>query len=155
MKHIILKRNEDGTLGPKMGSYEGSKDDTSRNRSWLQAEPQACHLELPEGMDEDCVDAVDIEGIWVLVENPDKILAKRQAAANSVLDQIRMLREPLLEDADHSINKADDDGVDATSLKAWRKALRECTDELKKVDGDAKLLCENMIAAEFEFPVKP
>jgi hypothetical protein len=155
MKHIIFKRNEDGTLGEKMGSYEGPKDDTSANRSYLQAEPMACHLELPEGMDEDCVDPTNIEGILLLVENEDKVLAKRQAKANTILSQIRVMREPLLEDADHSINAIEDDAGDASALKAWRKALRECTNDLKKVSGDAKLSCENMIAAEFEFPTKP
>jgi hypothetical protein len=151
MKHLIFKKNDDGSFGPKLGSYEGPKDDTSANRSYLQAEPLASHFELPEGMDEDCVEVVD----GALVENADKILAKRQAKAQANLDAIRALRQPLLVDADHSINSADDNGEDLTDLKAYRKALRECTDSLKKVNGDAKLSCENLVPSEFVFPTKP
>jgi hypothetical protein len=180
MKHIILKRNQDGSVSSeKMGSYEGPKDDSSRNRSYLMAEPLAAHLELPEGMDEDCaelilveaVEAVEAQGVegeegyipavaavpahYELQENADKVLAKRQAKANANLDAIRLLREPLLRDADHAISTMEDDGVDATAMRAYRKSLRECTDSLKKVNGSAKLSCENLVPSEFEFPNKP
>lgn len=90
-----------------------------------------------------------------LAEDSDKILAVRQAKSNSVLAAIRELRKPLLEDADIEINKADDNSLDAASLRNYRKALRGCTDDLKKVNGDAKLSCENLIPEEFEFPNKP
>jgi len=90
-----------------------------------------------------------------IVDDPDKILAARQAFANANLDEVRALREPLLLEADHEINALEDDGQSATALRAYRKALRECTDEYKKVNGDAKLLCENLVPEEFEFPVKP
>jgi len=191
MKHVIFKRNEDGSVSSqKMGSYEGPKDDSSANRSYLQAEPQAAHLELPEGMDEDCVEPVWVEAVdgvdaieaqeaqgiegeeghvpaveavegvdavpahWELQENADKVLAKRQAKAQSNLDAIRSLREPLLVAADHEINEMEDDGVDATAMRAYRKALRECTDDLKKVNGMAKLSCESLVPSEFTFPTK-
>jgi hypothetical protein len=156
MKHIILKRNQDGSVSSeKMGSYEGPKDDSSRNRSYLMAEPLAAHLELPEGMDEDCVEPVEVDGVVSLQENADKVLAKRQAKANANLDAIRALREPLLASADHEINTMEDDGIDATAMRAYRKQLRECTDSLKKVSGSAKLSCENLVPSEFEFPSKP
>lgn len=90
-----------------------------------------------------------------LVEDSAKVLVVRQAKANANLDSIRALREPLLIDADYSINKADDDGLDLIALKTYRKALRECTDSLKKVNGDAKLTCENLVPEEFQFPSKP
>lgn len=156
MKHIILKRNQDGSVSSeKLGSYEGPKDDSSRNRSYLMAEPLAAHLELPEGMDEDCVEPVEVDGVVQLQENADKVLAKRQAKAQANLDAIRALREPLLASADHEINTMEDDGVDATAMRAYRKQLRECTDSLKKVNGMAKLSCENLVPSEFEFPSKP
>lgn len=155
-KHLIYKRNEDGSISSqKMGSYEGPKDDSSRNRSYLMAEPLAAHFELPEGMDEDCVEPVEIDGVLQLQENADKVLAKRQAKAQANLDAIRLLREPLLRDADHAISTMEDDGVDATAMRAYRKSLRECTDSLKKVNGSAKLMCESLIPSEFEFPNKP
>lgn len=90
-----------------------------------------------------------------LVDDSDKILAARQAKANANLDSIRALRAPLLVAADHEINTLEDDSQDASALRAYRKALRECTDSLKKVNGDAKLTCENLVPEEFEFPVKP
>jgi hypothetical protein len=156
MRHLILKRNQDGSVSSeKMGSYEGPKDDSSRNRSYLMAEPLAIHLELPEGMDEDCVEPVEVEGVVSLEENADKVLAKRQAKANANLNAIRLLREPLLRDADHTISTMEDDGLDATAMRAYRKSLRECTDSLKKVNGEAKLLLEDANPTEFEFPTKP
>ena len=156
MKYAILKRNEDGSLGPKLGSYEAdAKDDSSRNRSYLHAEPQACHLELPEGLDEDCVEPVEVEGVVSLQENVDKVLAKRQKEAQANLDAIRSLRQPLLNSADHEINTMEDDSVDATAMRAYRKSLRECTDSLKKADGSAKLSCESLAPSEFVFPSKP
>jgi hypothetical protein len=181
MKFIIFRRNGD-LLGEKLSSYESLyKDDSSANRDSGQAEPKAIHLELPEDLDEDCVDPVwmeletehivtlrepteELEGLyvtipslmgWGLVENADKVLAKRQVNAQSNLDAIRILREPLLINADHSINEVEDNGESALTLRQWRKALRECTDTLKKVNGDAKLSCENLVPSEFEFPSKP
>ena len=178
MKYAILKRNEDGSLGPKLGSYESdSKDDSSKNRSYLHAEPQACHMELPEGMDEDCVEVVEVaeeiipasgiegeEGYVAeqvipahieLQENSDLVLAKRNTTAQTNLDAIRSLRQPLLDEADHEINTMEDDSVDATAMRAYRKALRECTDSLKKINGMAKLSCESLVPSEFTFPTKP
>lgn len=76
MKHLIYKKLEDGTYGEKLGSYEGAKDDSSANRSHLQAEPNASHFELADGVDEDCVDLVD----GALVLNSGKVLAKAAAA---------------------------------------------------------------------------
>ena len=119
------------------------------------AEPQAAHFELPEGMDEDCVEPVEVDGVVSLQENADKVLAKRQSKAQSNLDAIRALRQPLLDSADHEINTMEDDLVDATSMRAYRKALRECTESLKKVDGEAKLSCESLVPSEFVFPTKP
>jgi hypothetical protein len=245
MKHIVYKRNEDGSVSSqKMGSYEGPKDDSSANRSHLSAEPMAAHFELPEGMDEDCVELVWVEAVegveaveavqavegveaveaveavegveaqpekWVkedvevfedpsdeawtyipaveavqavkevkavkgvkaveaveaveavqavpahyeLQENADLVLAKRQAMAQANLDTIRGLRQPLLNSADHEINIMEDDGVDATDMRVYRKSLRGCTDSFKKNDGSAKLSCENLVPSEFVFPSKP
>jgi len=155
-KFLIFKKLEDGSYAEKLGSYESEmKDDSSANRSYLMAEPMASHFELPEGMDEDCVEPVEIEGALQLQENADKVLAKRQATAQANLDAIRALREPFLDSADHEINTMEDDSIDATAMRTYRKALRSCTDDLKKVNGSAKLSCENLVPEEFEFPIKP
>lgn len=189
-KFLIFKKTEDG-YGEKMGSYESEhKDDTSANRSYLMAEPMASHFELPEGMDEDCVELVLIPEVeyqaekWIKGEeevsedpmdeswsyvpavsavvahyelqlSPAKVLAKRHKKAEENLNAIRSLREPLLKDADIAIFKLEDDGLDASLMRAYRKSLRECTNDLKEADGSAKLSCENLIPSEFVFPVKP
>jgi hypothetical protein len=111
------------------------------------------HLELPEGADEDCV-TVEQSTQTPLVD-PDLVLAKRNTTAQSNLDAIRALRQPLLDEADHEINTMEDDSVDATAMRAYRKALRECTDDLKKVNGFAKISCESLVPSEFIFPTKP
>jgi hypothetical protein len=203
MKILIFKKLEDGSYGEKLASYEADYiDNTSTNRSYLLAEPNASHFELPEGLDEDVVkpvwgiihpahtvvleeerlelvsealldeegneiqpavydtipartlDVAAVEG-WILEEDADLILAKRQRIANENLNGIRSLREPLLVEADHKINKLEDDELDASAWRAYRKALRECTDDLKKQNGEAKLMCENINPMEFEFPQKP
>jgi hypothetical protein len=153
MKYIIFKRNEDGSLGVKLGLYEGQKDDSSKNCSYLLAEPNAMHLELPEDADEDCV--IVEQSTQTLLVDPDLVLAKRNTIAQSNLDAIRSLRQPLLDEADHDINTMEDDSIDATAMRVYRKALRECTDDLKKVNGSAKLSCEDLVPEEFEFPIKP
>lgn len=87
MKYIIFKKLEDGTYGEKLGSYEGPKDDSSANRSYLQAEPLASHFELPEGMDEDCVVLIDVEGLWVLQEDSDLVAAKAAATIDAMISK--------------------------------------------------------------------
>lgn len=53
MKTWIIVKKEDLSV---QGSYLAEeKDDTSANRSWLHAEPVCMHLEMPEGLDKDCV----------------------------------------------------------------------------------------------------
>ena len=90
----------------------------------------------------------------MLVEDSDKVLLARQAKANANLEAIRKLREPLLSSIDHEIFIAEDDGQDTVNLRAYRKALRTCTDSLKKANGEAKLSCENLIPDQFDFPTK-
>lgn len=144
------------TYGKLISSYDSEfKDDTSTNRHWLEAEPKASHFELPEGMEQDCVRVRVIDGIATLIQNEKLVLEKRQRKANSVLEEIRQLREPLLKDADFSINRLEDDGLDSTLMRAYRKALKECTENLKELSREAKLSCENLVPSEFEFPTKP
>jgi len=44
------------------------------------------------------------------------------------LDKIRVYRDPLLVDADYSVNIALDKGISIESLRAYRQALRDITD---------------------------
>lgn len=50
MKYIIFN-----TEGKKIGSYEGDLDETSEKRSYLMCPPFAYHVQLPEGLDEECI----------------------------------------------------------------------------------------------------
>jgi hypothetical protein len=70
MKHIIFKKLADGTYGEKLGIYEGPKDDSSAQRSYLMAEPMASHFEMSEEIDEDCAVLVlvpesEVEGVII------------------------------------------------------------------------------------------
>lgn len=90
-----------------------------------------------------------------LVLDQDKKTAIRQKKANDNLNTIRSLRNSKLSEADHKINTLEDDSQDASVWRAYRKELRECTDDLKKVNGEAKLTVESQDPFEFEFPEKP
>lgn len=90
----------------------------------------------------------------MLVEDISKSLLIRQSKANSNLEKIRMLREPLLIAIDREINIAEDNELDVSILRSYRKALRSCTDSLKESNGDAKLSTESITPTEFNFPIK-
>lgn len=88
MKYIIFKKTENG-YGEKLGSYESDfKDDTSANRSYLHAEPMASHFELPEGMDEDCVELVKVGESFELQETAEKIAEKQQKEEKAQQEKI-------------------------------------------------------------------
>ena len=76
-KFIIFKKEQDGTYGEKMSSYESEvKDDTSTNRSWLEAEPMASHFEVPLDADSEVLVPALVEGVWVL--QPDATLVSQK-----------------------------------------------------------------------------
>jgi hypothetical protein len=110
-KFLIFKKLEDGSYAEKLGSYESEfKDDSSANRSYLMAEPMASHFELPEGLDEDCVDLIYVEATpgspaeeredgylpavdpteayWHLVLNEQKVADKAAAEQAAQLDRV-------------------------------------------------------------------
>lgn len=192
MRHAIYSLN-----GEFLASYEGDRDETSRFRSHLLCPPNAIHLEVPEGMDEECLELYDNPGIpgqayepdmwvrgdelvyeapadltgWTYVAGKPEIievppfkavreseslkLNKKQRLANSVLGQIRHLRNALLSAADVEIYKLEDLGQDASLMRSYRVQLRNCTDSLKNEDGSAKLECADIVAENYLFPVKP
>lgn len=105
----------------------------------------------PDNLDIDKCSFID----GLLVEDDEKILSIRQDKAEANLNELRVMRNALLITADHDINELEDNGQSATALRAYRKALRECTDSLKNEDGSASLSLENLILSEFAFPTKP
>lgn len=75
-KFLIFKKLEDGTYGEKLGSYEAEqKDDSSKNRSWLAAEPMASHFELAEDIQEEEAQLILEDGVWKItkIAQPDGI----------------------------------------------------------------------------------
>lgn len=79
--YLIYKKSEDGTFAEKLGSYEGEKDDTSANRSQLEAEPKASHFLLPMGVDEDVAVLVLVDGAYEIQADPALVAAKLAYAA--------------------------------------------------------------------------
>ena len=124
-----------------MGSYMAmEKDDSSANRSYLQAEPLCKHIELPEGVDEKYAVCEMQEGEMVLVESEDKELAHMEQC----WDNIRAQRNKLLSESDFS--QLEDVPMSAPQKAAWvayRQALRDLPEEV--VDP----------RQEVEWPVKP
>jgi hypothetical protein len=92
---------------------------------------------------------------YKLVENERLVRIKKQRVANEKLEQIRQLREPLLKEVDVKINKAEDKGLSSLILREYREALRNCTEDLKQENGQAKPECEHIDVNEFKFPSKP
>lgn len=143
MKTWIIVRKEDLKI---MGSYEAAqKDDSSANRSYLAAEPICAHVEMPEGLDKDCLvasvstekwvkdgeaDITDagslpldwqIEG-WthvpsqhVVSESQDLLDEKAQQARNAKLVVLRSLRDQKIEHADNERKKHEDSDPNAIS----------------------------------------
>lgn len=104
MKWLIFKKLEDGSYGEKMGSYESDfKDDTSANRSYLMAEPMASHFELPEGMDEDCVELVKVGESFELQETAEKIAEKQQKEEKAQQEKINAEALKLLAESDFKV----------------------------------------------------
>lgn len=89
-KFLIFKKLEDGSYAEKLGSYDAeAKDDSSANRSYLQAEPLASHFELPAGLDEDCVDLVWQEEIPAV---------EAQVAKWTKEGQANVFEQPMIDD---------------------------------------------------------
>lgn len=71
------------------------------------------------------------------------------------MQQLRVLREPLLQEADIKINTLMDTDADASSWRSYRQELREITEPFKKVNGDWKASVDALVVEEFQFPSKP
>lgn len=76
--------------------------------------------------------AINSDGDTMEVQHDDPLIYPEDAAVDAVKrdlqwDEIRAQRVPLLADADWRIQRAEDDGQDATSLRAYRQALRDVT----------------------------
>jgi len=83
-RFIIYKKNEDGTYGEKLGSYDTLQvREISENGSYPMSEPVASHFEMPAGLDEDCCVLNVVEGsdpIRYVVEEDAGLVALKAAA---------------------------------------------------------------------------
>jgi hypothetical protein len=78
-----------------------------------------------------------------------------QEIREAIIEQIRVLRAPLLSEADITINILEDAGQDVSAWRAYRTQLRDITEQYKKVDGDWKVAVESIDVENYEFPAKP
>ena len=112
MIFVIIKK-EDNSI---QGYYESSSiDSTSANRSWIQAEPICLHLELPQGLDPECVKYENNQ----LVEDTAKTVAKEARK----WDSLRAQRNQKLQECDY-IMFSDYPLADKSAWETYRTALR-------------------------------
>lgn len=118
----------------------------------MQSKVDPNSLPLPEGME--CL------GLEIEFEMPDSrhlkvvdntIVEDTDSIREAKLDAIRALRIPLIVEADVLMNIAYDNGSGIAASKAYRQALRDCTEAIK---ADMSLL-DAIEPADFEFPAKP
>lgn len=130
-KFIIVKRDDLSI----QGSYDAdAKDDTSANRSWLHAEPVCVHLEMPEGLDPECVKCENDE----IVADSAKVAAKVQAGREAKLSKMRSQRAAKIAEVDIMVNElALGKRADTSAVSDYRDALLAITDDYKDENGAA------------------
>lgn len=101
-----------------------------------------------------------VEAIEHVPVIPAHFRIKKKAGADQALrerkiEQLRTLREPLLDEADKKINTLEDDGADTAAWRAYRKALRDITEDYKEENGDWKASVDDIDVENFAWPAKP
>lgn len=151
MKTWIIVRKSDLEV---LGHYEAEvKDDTSNNRSHEQAAPLAVHIEMPEGLDANCLSASEEDDVISVDADADKVQARRDRK----LDELRSMRDEKMKMVDVMVNElVVGDRADTQAVKDYRQALKDITDPYKKVDGHAKAMVDSVDWAEdVEWPDEP
>lgn len=120
MKTWIIVRKEDLEV---LGSYMAEeKDESSNNRSHLLAQPLAAHLELPEGLDKECVSCEMQEGEMQLVHDN----AKEAAQLEKAWQALRSKRDLLLMETDkYVLPDFPISGENLQAVKNYRNDLRD------------------------------
>ena len=101
------------------------------------------------------VEAVEAVAIIPAHYRIKKTSTADQEIRQAKMDQLGVLRSPLLAEADIEINKLEDNSGDSSSWRTYRQALRDITETYKKVDGNWKVSVDSLVVADFIFPVKP
>jgi hypothetical protein len=145
MKTFVIVKREDLSI---QDSYDAEvKDDSSANRSWLVAEPVCMHLEMPEGLDKDCLSASlvaesgtpgeedHVPEHYAVAEDAGKVAAKVQSGRDSKLAKMRADRMPKMVEADVMVNDlVTGDRVDTAAVQLYRNQLKDITDTFKDTD---------------------
>lgn len=100
----------------------------------------------------DAVEAVEAKDSYISLRKKPEA---DQMLRENKINRLRAKRAPLLAEADVKINIAEDDGKDASAWRAYRKELRNITEQYKKVDKQWKALVDSLDVESFEFPKKP
>lgn len=167
-----------------VSQYQGSADQSQYGGPWGNSETHA-HIDVPGGMDADCVVPQMSQEYWSkegesdvtedpedesweyhpsvleLVEDQDLLDDKEQAGRDAKLDELRAQRDVLADEADHEINKhvdSDPNAIDTeANWKTYRIALRDVTDSYKSGDSGTSAL--DSFAADMSdfnaWPTKP
>lgn len=116
----------------------------------VDGQPDVDYLYMPSTADDSYTFVPAIPYSYEVCDDESAI---RQKEANDKLNAIRALRNGLLAKADVMINIAIDNSDDnLDELKAYRIALRNCTEDLKKSNGDAYVSVADINIEEFGFP---
>jgi hypothetical protein len=149
MKTWIIVKKEDLTV---QGSYEAmAKDDSSANRSYLVAEPICAHVEMPEGLDKDCLRGVMVpesgtpgeedyvEAHMSVEEDPAKVEEKLQRDRDMKLAMMRQMRDEKMLEVDVMVNELTlGDRTDTAAVQLYRSQLKGITDNYKDEQDDMK-----------------
>lgn len=98
------------------------------------------------------VEAVEGIAAHTLVQKKSSADTDRR---NEILDALRAVRAPMLDELRYNIDKKEDAGEDSSALRAYRQALKDVPQAYIKVDGDPKVSVDTIDLETFEWPVKP
>jgi hypothetical protein len=122
-------------------SYEAEeKQDTPFYWGYPCAEPESVHLPLPENLDPACIKAVLIDEVITLVEDPDKVAAKAQAAKDA---QIAVLKASFDADVDAQmfiVYGTRDRVVANTTHTSWADMLANQSDYVPAIFPSVEVL---------------
>jgi hypothetical protein len=124
-----------------LDSYEAEAEDLSK-RFWygLNNIIPTVHLSLPENLDPACIKAVLIDDVITLVEDPDKIAAKAQAAKDA---QIAVLKVSFDADVDAEmfvVYGTRDRVVANTTHTSWADMLANQSDYVPAIFPSVEVL---------------
>lgn len=154
MKTAIVMLN-DLSIATK---YDGEPSQGKYGGEWGWAS-HSSHVQVPEGMDHECVKAeLDEDGVVQLVEDQDMVAAKVQRGRDNKLAKMKEMRKPKLAEVDIMVNElALGDRSDAGAIQLYRNQLRDITDSFKDNEGAATAAIDSLEEdlSDLVWPGKP